>query len=145
MRISLRSSLIAITIAAATLAAYRVGYDRAAERYFMHPATGNFAENGVSARIRLIAADTLEPVGGAEFQTILIGSDGGDGGFQRYRSDQNGLLVTDQYMWPGRYQINIRPPGTSRYKVTEYADQETYLVVRDDGSYSPTEFKVRVK
>lgn len=145
MRISLRSALVVVAIAAVALAGYRVGYNRAAERFFMRPPTGTFAELGVSVRIRLVAADTLEPVEGAEFHTILIGSDGGDGGFQPYRSDQNGLIVTNKYLRPGRYQIYIRPPRNSRYDVTEYADHETYLVVRNDGSYSPTEFKVTVK
>lgn len=105
---------------------------------------GKFAENGFQARIRVVAADTLEPVSGAEFQTILIGPDGGDGGFNRYTTDADGSVLTTEYLYPGRYQIFIASPEGSRYEVTQYHEQESYLVVRDDGTYSPSEFKMAV-
>ncbi|KAA5538504.1 hypothetical protein FYK55_27580 [Roseiconus nitratireducens] len=96
------------------------------------------------ARIRVIASDTLEPVVGASFQTILIGPDGGDGGFHEYTTDENGGLLTTKYLFPGRYQIYIKPPIGSRYAVTQFHEPETYLVVRGDGTYSPKEFKMAV-
>ena len=144
-QITLRSILGAVAFIALALASYNIGHDRATKRWFEQLPTAKFGDNGVLARIRLVAADTLEPVEGARFETILIGADGGDGGFHEYTSDEHGGIVLNQYLWPGRYQIFIDPPAISRYQVTQYSEQETYLVVREDGSYSPLEFKVAVK
>lgn len=144
MRTSIRSLLLLTVIIAVALASYRFGVDRTRERQFTRLNTGTLASNGVRARIRVIASDTLEPVSGAIFETILIGPDGGDGGFHGYTTDENGALLTTQYLHPGRYQIYIRPPKGSRYAVTQFHEPETYLVVRGDGSYSPTEFRMLV-
>ena len=138
-------ALTLVAVFAIGFAAYHIGHNRATNRRFEQLPSGKFSPNGVRARIRLIAADTLEPIKGAQFQTILIGPDGGDGGFHAYTSDEYGALVTDQYLWPGRYQIYIRPPNNSRFEITEYSEPQDYLVVRDDGSYSPAEFKVSVQ
>ena len=103
-----------------------------------------FGPQGLRAKIRVVAADTLEPVEDAALETILIGPDGGDGGFHKYTSDADGFITTDQYLWPGRYQIQIVPPPGSRYSVTQYSKQEVFLVVRKDGTYAPTEFRLAV-
>ncbi len=144
MKTSIRTLLLLIAIIAIGLASYRFGVNHTKEQQFSQLAAGTLASNGVRARIRIIASDTLEPVAGASFQTILIGPDGGDGGYHEYTTDGNGSLVTTKYLHPGRYQIYIKPPTGSRYAVTQFHEPETYLVVRDDGTYSPKEFKLAV-
>lgn len=99
----------------------------------------------VLGHVRLIAADTLEPVEGCRFETILIGPDGGDGGFWFSFSNEEGLAALCPYLGPGRYQIYIKPPADSRYRVTQYTKPGTYLIIDESGSSSPVEFKVDVK
>lgn len=99
-------------------------------------------EDSGTARIRLVAADTIEPVANAQFQPTLIGADGGDGGFHTYMSDRHGDVIVGES--PGRYQLYIDPPENSRYEVTQYYGEGNYLVIRDDGSCAPSEFKVTV-
>ena len=137
--------LALVAVIAISVGSYQFGVEQTRERNFTQLSSGNLAENGVQARIRVVATDTLEPVEGAEFETILIGPDGGDGGFNAYTTDKNGGLLTTEYLYPGRYQIFIAPPKGSRFEVTQFYEPETYLVVRDDGSYSPSEFRMNVK
>ena len=99
----------------------------------------------MQADIRVIAADTIRPVEGARFQTSLRGPDGGDGGFHEYMTNDAGSFTTDQYLYPGRYQIYIEPPADSRFDVTQYYGKGRYLVVREDGTYAPNEFKIAIR
>jgi hypothetical protein len=106
-------------------------------------------KTGQSYKIKLLvlASDDLKPVAGAMVDVTLIGSDSGvtgDGGFARFRTDEGGIATIDKSLWPGRYQVQVRAPGGSRFRDTEFAKEETILVVHEDGRYSPREFRLAV-
>ncbi len=105
-------------------------------------------KSGQSYKISLLvlASDDLKPVSGATVQVTLIQSSGvtGDGGFASFKTNEDGIAIIDEVLWPGRYQINVRAPKDSRYRDTEFSKDEAMLVVHDDGRYSPREFRLNV-
>lgn len=104
---------------------------------------GTSERNRVLAPLRVVAADTLDPVAGIEVQTVLIGPDGGDGGFHVYVTDDDGAVTPR--LREGRYQIYLVPPEDSRFVETQFYGTGHYLVVRDDDAYRPNEFRIAVK
>ncbi|WP_145370067.1 hypothetical protein [Maioricimonas rarisocia] len=104
---------------------------------------GTSERNSVLAPLRIVAADTLDPVAGIEVQTVLIGPDGGDGGFHTYVTGDDGAVIPR--LREGRYQIYLVPPEDSRFVTTQFYGTGNYLVVRDDNAYRPDEFRIAVK
>ena len=103
--------------------------------------------SGQSYKIKLIvlANDDLKPVAGAMVDVTLIRSDSGvtgDGGFAGFKTDEDGIATIDKSLWPGRYLIQVRAPEGSRYRDTEFTNEESILVVHEDGRYSPREFRL---
>ena len=106
--------------------------------------------SGQSYQIKLLvlASDDSKPVAGAMVDVTLIRTDSGfsgDGGFSDFKTDADGVATIDNSLWPGRYQIQVRAPEGSRFRDTEFAKEETILVVHEDGRYSPREFRLAVK
>ena len=96
----------------------------------------------------MLASDDLKPVSGATVDITLIRTDSGfsgDGGIARFKTDEEGIATIDNSLWPGRYQIQVRAPEGSRFRETEFSKDESILVVRKDGRYSPREFRLAVK
>ena len=141
---TIRGLLILVAVIALTFAAYRRGSRDAREERFQQLARATPGSQSLSIRVRVLASDNLGPVAGATIEATLIGDDGGDGGFAQFVTDAQGVAVIDQALWPGRYQIYLRPPQQSRYHETTFTIEETMLVVCNDGSYSPTEFRLGV-
>ena len=145
MTMTIKFLLGLIAIVAIALASYRFGVSRAKERRYAEPHVGKSETYGYRIRLRVIAADTLEPVEGATLEHILIGEDGGDGGFNEDVTDDSGCITTEVPLRPGRHMIYIKAPKGSRYATTQFTEDETYLVVRKDGTYSPAEFRMLVR
>ncbi|MFG0294955.1 MAG: hypothetical protein ACF8PG_03535 [Maioricimonas sp. JB045] len=104
---------------------------------------GTVDRNIVLAPLRVVAADTLDPVAGIEVRPVLIGPDGGDGGFHAYVTSDDGSVTPR--LREGRYQIYLVPPEDSRFVRTQFYGAGNYLVVRDDDAYRPDEFRIAVK
>ena len=105
--------------------------------------------SGQSYKIKLLvlASDDLKPVAGAMVVVALFRSDNGvtgDGGFVGFKTKEDGIATIDKSLWPGRYQIQVRAPEGSRFRDTEFSKEELILVVHEDGSYSPREFRLAV-
>ncbi len=101
---------------------------------------------GQSYQISLLvlASDDLKPVAGATVDVTLIVDDNGvtgDGGSAPFLTNEEGIAIVDEVLWPGRYQIQARAPKDSRYRDTEFSKEESILVVHEDGRYSPREFR----
>jgi len=147
MRFSL-TALIGVTTAAAIIfAAYSAGFRKGEIAALQVPLQHNRDRELMQGQIRLLAADTREPVDRCMVEFILIGPDGGDGGFLSSRSDSRGIVKLPAYLCPGRYQIEIDPGhnGDDRFLRTSYHTDETYLLIRSDKTYSPFEYLVDVK
>ena len=85
---------------------------------------------------------------GLPVDVTLIRTDSGfsgDGGIARFKTDEEGIATIDEALWPGRYQIGVNAPEGSRFRDTEFAKEESILVVHEDVRYSPREFRLAVK
>lgn len=147
MRFSLTALIGVITAAAMLFAAYSAGFRKGEVAALQVPLQHNRDRELVQGQIRLLAADTREPVDRCMVDFILIGPDGGDGGFLPSYSDSRGVVKLPAYLSPGRYQIEIDPRrnGDDRFLPTSYHTHETYLLIRPDKTYSPFEYLVDVK
>ena len=92
--------------------------------------------------LRIIASDTLHPVEGVDVEHVLIGDDGGDGGFASDLTNADGNVLLTGIFSPGRYQIYLRPPAGSRFRMTAFTSDETLLTVTKDGSHHPAEYQI---
>lgn len=111
-------------------------------------AKGKTGSGSYKINLLVLASDDLKPVSGATVDITLIRTDSGfsgDGGIARFKTDEEGIASIDDSLWPGRYQIQVRAPKGSRFRDTEFAKEETILVVHEDGRYSPREFRLVVK
>lgn len=105
--------------------------------------------SGQSYKIKLLvlASDDLKPVSGATVDVTLIRDYrgvSGNGGFASFKTDEDGIAMIDDSLWPGRYQVQVRAPEGSRFRDTEFSKDESILVVHEDGRYSPREFRLAV-
>ena len=105
----------------------------------------------MTVNLRIVAEDTAEPLEGVRVDANLWGEDGGDGGFTWAVTNGEGIAVFEKGNGvearegrPTRFQIYLNPPQLSRFKSTDYQTPETWLTVLPDGSYHPTEFKLKV-
>ena len=98
----------------------------------------------MSISIRIVAADTREPVAGVEVGLCLIGADGGDGGNSVFVTDEHGHAHCD-IGWRGRHHVYLNPPQNSRFRKTAYEHSEEQFVVWGDGSYRPLEYSLQLK
>jgi hypothetical protein len=98
--------------------------------------------------LRVIAADTLQPLPDVEIQTVYAGR-GADGGYCPTRTDQNGMaegvVVGPTADGPGVWQIYLNPPKGSKYRYTSFTTPETMLTVLPDGTYFPDTFRLALK
>jgi hypothetical protein len=94
--------------------------------------------------VRVVAEDTNEPVPGVFVGLTLIGPDGGDGGFQRFLTDSNGIVQRWHAMRAGWYQPHIRPRPGSRFVRTEWRRGEPYVIIAEDGTTTVPDLILRV-
>ena len=86
--------------------------------------------------LKVVARDTGEPVADVFVGMTLIGADGGDGGFHRFLTRDDGVALLHHPISPGRYQPHLEPSPASRYVHTEWSRGDPYVVVGNDGSSS---------
>lgn len=98
--------------------------------------------------LRVIAADTLQPLPDVEIQPVYAGR-GADGGFIPIRTDQNGtaegVAVGPAEDGAGVWQIYLNPPKGSKYRQTSFTTPENMLTVLPDGTYFPDTFRLALK
>ncbi|MEM6691097.1 MAG: hypothetical protein AAF664_16835 [Planctomycetota bacterium] len=132
---------------AALIGAYDIGYRRGrADTWELVPRHAADREM-TTGQIRLLASDTREPVSYCLVDFILIGPDGGNGGYVMSSSGRDGVVKIPRMLSPGRYQIEIDPSRnpTGRFKRTSYHTNDGYLMIRSNRTYTPTEYLVDVR
>lgn len=139
--------LAAVALVAILLATYKAGFRAGEIKALKVPLRHNADRELVQGQLRLLAADTREPVALCRVDFILIGPDGGDGGFQMAISDRRGIVKLPAYLSPGRYQIEIDPVRNADKRLvhTSYSSANDYLLIRPDKTYSPFEYVVDVQ
>ncbi|WP_442505882.1 hypothetical protein SH528x_004695 [Novipirellula sp. SH528] len=83
--------------------------------------------------LKVVSADTGEPVPNVFVGMTLIGPDGGDGGYQQFLTGPDGVAPRWLPLTPGRYQFHLRPHPNSRFVHTEWRRSDPYVVVSDAG------------
>jgi hypothetical protein len=136
--------LLLVAVTAGIFAAYNAGFHAGEIAALQVPLRHNADRELVQGQLRLLSADTREPVPLCMVDFILIGPDGGDGGFQYKISDRRGIVELPVSLSPGRYQIEIDPTRNKdkRFLQTSYHSKDTYLLIRPDKTYSPFEYLV---
>ncbi len=83
--------------------------------------------------IKVVSAETGDPVPGVLVGMTLIGPDGGDGGFQEFATGSDGIAPRWLNLSPGRYQYHARPRPGGRFKHTEWRRGDPYFTVDASG------------
>ena len=83
--------------------------------------------------LKVVSADSGEPVPHVFVGMTLIGPDGGDGGFQEFLTGSDGVAPRWLRLTPGRYQFHLRPHPDSRFVRTEWRRSDPYVVVSEAG------------
>lgn len=147
LRLSLSLMLLVVAAIAVLFAAYESGFRAGEIAALQVPLRHNADRELIQGQLRLLAADTREPVMLCMVDFILIGADGGNGGFLYAISDRRGIVTLPASLSPGRYQIEIDPERNpdKRFLRTSYHSKDQYLLIRADKTYSPFEYLVDVK
>jgi hypothetical protein len=96
----------------------------------------DFAGRSGPPLVKVVSADTGQPVPNVFVGLTLIGPDGGDGGFQEFLTKEDGVAPRWLRLTPGRYQYHLRPHPDSRYTRTEWRRSDPYIIVSETGDTS---------
>ncbi len=84
--------------------------------------------------VKVVSADDGEPVPNILVGMILIGPDGGDGGYQQFLTGPDGIADRWLNLAPGRYQYHMRAGPGGRFVHTEWRRGDTYIRIDTSGN-----------